>query len=98
MIRLIPARLFSNSANKAAKEGMANNNNDETNDTKEIVLTPGEKVVVASRIVMWSSILAFASVCAYYIGKELFPSYVPFGCSCCVVVRACVRACVCVLT
>ena len=97
MIRLIPARLFSNSANKAAKEGMANNN-DATNDTKEIVLTPGEKVVVASRIVMWSSILAFASVCAYYIGKELFPSYVPFGCSCCVVVRACVRACVCVLT
>lgn len=30
--------------------------------------------MVASRIVMWSGIFAFASVCAYYIGKELFPS------------------------
>jgi len=43
-------------------------------DTKEIVLTPGEKVVVASRLGMWAGIFAFASVCAYYIGKELIPT------------------------
>lgn len=43
-------------------------------DTKEIVLTPGEKVVVASRLGMWAGIFAFASVCAYYIGKELLPT------------------------
>jgi import inner membrane translocase subunit TIM21 len=45
--------------------------------TKEIVLTPGEKVVAATRLTMWAGIAVFASVCAYYIGKELFPTYVP---------------------
>jgi hypothetical protein len=45
-------------------------------DTKEIVLTPGEKVVVAGRLGLWMGIAAFASVCAYYIGKELMPKYV----------------------
>lgn len=45
---------------------------DET--TSEIVLTPGEKVVAATRLSMWLGILAFASVCAYYIGKELLPT------------------------
>ena len=43
-------------------------------DTKEIVLTPGEKVVAASRLGMWAGIFAFASVCAYYIAKELIPT------------------------
>ena len=43
-------------------------------ETKEIVLTPGEKVVVASRLGMWAGIAAFAAVCAYYIGKELIPT------------------------
>ena len=57
------------------------NNDDATGDdddetTKEIVLTPGEKVVAATRLGMWLGIGAFASVCAYYIGKELFPTYV----------------------
>lgn len=42
--------------------------------TKEIVLTPGEKVVVASRLGLWAGIAAFASVCAYYIAKELIPT------------------------
>jgi mitochondrial import inner membrane translocase subunit TIM21 len=46
---------------------------DETS-TSEIVLTPGEKVVAATRLSMWLGILAFASVCAYYIGKELLPT------------------------
>ncbi|KAL3910616.1 MAG: hypothetical protein SGILL_007622, partial [Bacillariaceae sp.] len=43
-------------------------------DTKEIVLTPGEKVVAATRLSMWAGIFAFAAVCAYYIGKELIPT------------------------
>ena len=46
----------------------------ENDATKEIGLTPGEKVVVASRLGMWAGIAAFAAVCAYYIGKELMPT------------------------
>lgn len=42
--------------------------------TKEIVLTPGEKVVVASRLTMWAGIAVFASFCAYYIIRELLPT------------------------
>lgn len=38
------------------------------------MLTPGEKVVVASRLTLWAGIAVFASFCAYYIGKELFPT------------------------
>jgi hypothetical protein len=48
--------------------------NDGEEDTKEIVLTPGETVVAVSRLSLWAGIAAFATVCAYYIGKELFPS------------------------
>jgi len=43
-------------------------------DTKEIVLTPGEKVVAASRLTMWAGIAVFAGFCAYYIGRELLPT------------------------
>lgn len=42
--------------------------------SQEIVLTPGEKVVATTRLFFWTSALAFASVCAYYIGKELSPT------------------------
>lgn len=42
--------------------------------TKDIVLTPGEKVVVAGRLSLWLGVGAFAAVCAYYIGKELIPT------------------------
>lgn len=49
-------------------------NGADDDETKEIVLTPGEKVVVASRLGMWAGIAAFAAVCAYYIGKELIPT------------------------
>ncbi|KAL7485879.1 hypothetical protein ACHAW6_011478 [Cyclotella cf. meneghiniana] len=42
--------------------------------SQEIVLTPGEKVVVGTRLFFWAGALAFASVCAYYIGKELLPT------------------------
>ncbi|KAL9188092.1 hypothetical protein ACHAXT_006470 [Thalassiosira profunda] len=42
--------------------------------SQEIVLTPGEKVVAGTRLTLWAGALAFASVCAYYIGKELLPT------------------------
>jgi import inner membrane translocase subunit TIM21 len=40
----------------------------------EIILTPGEKVVVGTRLTIWAAALVFAGACAYYIGRELFPS------------------------
>jgi import inner membrane translocase subunit TIM21 len=43
-------------------------------DSKEIVLTPGQKVVAASRLGMWAGIFGFAFACAYYIGRELIPT------------------------
>lgn len=43
-------------------------------DTKEIVLTPGEQVVAVTRLTMWAGIAVFACACAYYIGKELIPT------------------------
>ena len=42
--------------------------------SQEIVLTPGEKVVAGTRLFFWAGAFAFASVCAYYIGKELVPT------------------------
>ncbi|KAL3823571.1 hypothetical protein ACHAXA_002912 [Cyclostephanos tholiformis] len=42
--------------------------------SQEIVLTPGEKVVVGTRLFFWSAALAFASVCGYYIVRELMPT------------------------
>ena len=53
------------------EEGKAGGDND---DTKEIVLTPGQKVVAASRLGMWAGIFGFACACAYFIGKELIPT------------------------
>jgi len=47
------------------------NSNPENN---EIILTPGEKVVVGTRLTLWAGALVFAGACAYYIGRELFPS------------------------
>ncbi|KAL3772621.1 hypothetical protein ACHAW5_006519 [Stephanodiscus triporus] len=46
----------------------------QTPTSQEIVLTPGEKVVVGTRLFFWSAALAFASVCGYYIVKELLPT------------------------
>ena len=43
-------------------------------ETSEIVLTPGQKVVAATRLSMWAGILVFATGCAYFIGKELMPT------------------------
>lgn len=48
--------------------------NTDPDDTKEIVLTPGQKVAAASRLTMWAGIFAFACGCAYFIGRELIPT------------------------
>ena len=45
-------------------------------ETSEIVLTPGQKVVAASRLTFWFGVAVFASACGYYIIKELLPTYV----------------------
>jgi import inner membrane translocase subunit TIM21 len=63
-------------SNKAKGETTKKNNDaaDADTETAELVLTPGEKVAAASRLTMWAGIFTFASVCAYYIGKELIPT------------------------
>jgi import inner membrane translocase subunit TIM21 len=58
----------------SSPKGGDSNNNTGDEDTREIVLTPGQKVAVASRLTMWTGILGFACVCAYYIAKELMPT------------------------
>ena len=75
------ARSFSsdpgNKANSKAQSESASGDEEET--TKEIVMTPGEQVVAAGRLTMWAGIGVFALCCAYYIGVELFPTYVYRG-------------------
>lgn len=68
--RINVVRSLSSKTNEnAKKEGSTG---EETSN--EIVLTPGEKLVAGTRLTMWAGIFAFASVCAYYIGKELIPT------------------------
>ena len=43
-------------------------------ETSEIVLTPGQKVVAATRLSVWLGVAVFAAGCAYYIGRELIPT------------------------
>lgn len=42
--------------------------------TNEIVLTPGQKVAAGTQLTLWFGAFVAAVTCAYYIGKELFPS------------------------
>lgn len=67
--------LSSDTSSKQEKSEGASKAEDGSDET-QIVLTPGQKVVAYSRLGMWSGILAFACACAYYIGRELFPSWV----------------------
>jgi len=74
---MLTARSLSSGAEKTSSTTAANKEGgegegDET--TKEVVLTPGEKVVAATRLTMWAGIAAFACACAYYIGAELIPT------------------------
>jgi hypothetical protein len=66
----LTSRSLSSEAKDPKKEGA----DKDGSDTKEIVMTPGEQVAAASRVTMWFGISIFASVCAYYIGKELIPT------------------------
>ena len=59
--------MASSSSEKKASEKASADGEEATSN--EIVLTPGEKVVVGSRLFFWSGVFAFASVCAYYIGQ-----------------------------
>lgn len=61
-------------SSQAKDEPPNKNSNNDNEDTKEIVLTPGQKVAAASRLTMWAGIFAFACSCAYFIGKELIPT------------------------
>jgi mitochondrial import inner membrane translocase subunit TIM21 len=73
---LFQSRVFSSEANhnKNPKSTDGNSSGDDDVDTKELVLTPGQKVAAASRLGMWVGILGFASCCAYYIARELIPT------------------------
>lgn len=66
---------------EAGGAGEAGGGEGDEDMTKEIVLTPGEKVVAATRLTMWAGIAVFACACAYYIGAELIPTYVSNLCS-----------------
>ena len=66
-----------NNNQKDAKSSQSNTDGAEGGEpptSQEIVLTPGEKVVAGTRLFFWAGAFAFASVCAYYIGKELLPT------------------------
>ena len=68
-------RAFSSDANnKQESKPKGEEGGTDAEDTKEIVLTPGQKVAAASRLTMWLGIFGFAGICAYYIGRELIPT------------------------
>ena len=60
----------SSSGEKKTTEKTNTNSEGEEGTSSEIVLTPGEKVVVGTRLFFWAGAFAFASVCAYYIGQS----------------------------
>ena len=63
--------------NKAKDESSSSKKGGEGTDEeegKEIMLTPGQKVVAYSRLTMWMGAFGFALVCGYYIAKELIPT------------------------
>ena len=63
------------SSSSTSAEGAAEGGEDSTaQSSQELVLTPGEKVVAGTRLFFWAGALAFASVCGYYIVKELLPT------------------------
>ena len=63
------ARAFSSKSNDEGKKKEG-----DENTTDEIVLTPGEKVVAATRLGWYLGLAGFAAACAFFIGKELIPT------------------------
>ena len=66
--RYRPTRSLSSNNNEKSKGA------NDGSESQELVLTPGEKVVAGTRLTVYAGLFALASVCAYYIGKELFPT------------------------
>jgi hypothetical protein len=64
----------SSSATGATNSHESTSSSSESSSSHEIVLTPGEKVVATTRLFFYAGALTFASMCAYYIGKELLPT------------------------
>jgi hypothetical protein len=72
---VVPRAWLSTDTDKQSKKtNTTKQDNNDDDETNELVLTPGEKVVVAGRLTMWAGIAIFASICAYYIIKELMPT------------------------
>lgn len=67
-------RAFSSGDKKNGAEKEGGDGPKDGSEETQIVLTPGQKVVAYSRLSMWAVVFAFASVCAFYIGRELFPT------------------------
>lgn len=59
-------------SSKSGDEGKKKEGDESTTD--EIVLTPGEKVVAATRLGWYLGLAGFAAACAFFIGKELIPT------------------------
>lgn len=74
-LRTQSLRTLSSDKTKQKPEGDSSAGGNAT-DANELVLSPGEKVVVASRLTMWTGVAVVATCCAYFIGKELIPTYV----------------------
>lgn len=69
------SRNFSEKSNaKSSSTSSQSHKKSDGSDSNEIVLTPGEKVVVGTRLTMWGGAAVMAGFCAYYAGKELFPT------------------------
>jgi len=69
-LNLARRSMVSSSSSSDGKKGTDKTNAEgEEGASSEIVLTPGEKVVVGTRLIFWAGAFAFASVCAYYIGQ-----------------------------
>ena len=65
----VPIRSFSSNNEKTQSTSK-----EDPSSSQESVLTPGEKVVVGTRLSMYAGAFVLASCCAYFIGKELLPT------------------------
>ncbi|OQS03131.1 transmembrane protein [Thraustotheca clavata] len=66
----LPRRMFCDKAKPNPAQGGAQ----AEAQTDAIVLTPYEKVAAGTQMGMWAGILGLATVCGYFIVRELFPS------------------------
>ena len=63
-----------NKSDQATNTSTDGDGKQQSSDSNEVVLTPGETVVAVSRLSMWAGIAVFAAACAYYIVLELVPT------------------------